>query len=328
MSAPGRPADIARRPPPTITFKDIDMDRRVVLLGAAWLLGGSTTAATAKSPDDGFSASAAVGIAYQSQVAVLELDQSAGTGDLARQLELGLSWQRRHSGGARLSASYELWDSQHFDLPEFDLRSHALSLDLGTRLGQAEVGLLLNRADAALNGERYLGFSQASPYVSHMLGERLALRLAYAWTDRDFSSDPARDARLQALAADAFVLLDGMQRYLVLGLRLEEENAREREYGFEGYRLSLHSVHHLAMGTRELRLRAGLRHEGRRFAKPLLPIDSRRRDERYRLETRLELPLHGPFIASARYEYGDNRSTLPAADFSEHLVAISLQASF
>jgi hypothetical protein len=304
------------------------MDRRVLLLGAAWLLGGSTTAAAATAPDDGFSASVALGIAYNSQVAVVELDQSAGAGDLAKRLELGLSWQRRHPGGTRLSASYELWESRQVELPEFDLRSHALSLDMGMRLGQTEVGLLLNRADAALDGERYLGFSQASPYVSRMLGEGLALRLAYAWTDRDFPSDPARDARLQTLSADAFVLLDGMQRYLVLGLRLEEDSAREREFDLEGYRLSLHSIHHLSMGARELKLRAGLRHEGRRYAKPLLPLGSRRRDERYRLETRFELPLLGPFRASARYEYGDNRSTLPAADFSEHLVALSLQASF
>lgn len=304
------------------------MRRQPAWLALAWLLVGGMVAAAETAPNHTLSGSVGIGIRYDSNVAVQDLDESTGRGDLAALLEAGLAWQWRPAGGPRLRAGLEHWQSRRFELEEFDLHINRLSLDASTHLGRTEAGLLLHRADAALGGDRYLVFGQASPYLSRNFGERLVLRLAYTWTEKDFSTDPQRDTRAGTASADAFVLLDGVRHYLLLAARFDDEQAREREFEFSGHRLSGHWIRRVPAGAHELLLRAGLRLEVRRYAEPLLPLERARRDERYRLETRLELPVWGPVTASARYEYAENRSTLSAADFSEHVVALSFEAAF
>jgi hypothetical protein len=304
------------------------MASRIPSLLSALFLCAGTASPAATQADASVSATVAAGIAYDSDVAVLDLDKTSGTSDLAALLELGLAWQWRRAGGPGIRAGYDLSQARQFDLREFDQRTQRFSLEASASRGETEFGLLLNRADATLGGERFLQFSQASPYVSRRFAERLVLRMAWAWTDKDFSTHTARDARGRTLSGDAFVLLDGIRHYLMLGYRHDDERAQSKAFEYTGNRWSAHWIRRVAAGRHEPLLRAGLRYEERHYAGAGLLLDAPRRDQRVRLETRIELPVSPRLTGVASYEFADHRSNLAAVDFSEQLLALTLRAQF
>jgi hypothetical protein len=274
------------------------------------------------------SASLGLGVRYDSNLAVLDLDAASDTGDTAAVLELGLAWQWRGSGGTGIRAGYDLSEARQSEISEFDLRTQRLSLDAGSPLGETDIGVLLNHTHAALDGDRFLTLQQASPYVSRLFSERMLLRLAYAWTDKDFAAHPRRDARTQTVSGLALVFFDGTRSYLVLGAHHDDERAQAQELAYTGHRLATHWVRRAQVGARELRARTGLRYERRRYAAPDLMIDMRRSDERFRFEAQVDVPLWRQLRAELSYGYADNRSNVPAVDFSEHTVAAMLRAGF
>lgn len=294
----------------------------------ALFLCAGTAAPEATQADASVSATVATGIVYDSNVAVLDLDTTSGTSDFAALLELDLAWQWRRPGGPGIRAGYDLSQARQFDLREFDQRTHRFSVEASARRGETEYGLLLNRADATLGGEHFLQFSQASPYVSRMFAERLVLRMAWAWTDKDFSTDTTRDARSRTLSGDAFVLLDGVRHFLMLGYRHDDERAHARAFEYTGNRWSAHWIRRVTAGHHEPLLRAGLRYEERHYAEAGLLLDAPRRDRRIRLETRIELPVSRRLTGVASYEFADHRSNLAAVDFSEQFLALTLRAQF
>jgi hypothetical protein len=161
-----------------------------------------------------------------------------------------------------------------------------------------------------------------------MFAERLVLRMAWAWTDKEFATDATRDARTRTLSGDAFVLLDGIRHYLMLGYRHDDERADARDFEYAGNRWSAHWIRRVTAGRHEPLLRVGLRYEERQYAGAGLLLDTARRDQRIRLETRIELPVSSRLTGVASYEFADHRSNLAAVDFSEHLLALSLRAQF
>lgn len=294
------------------------------------LANGSSLAADEAVQRDTRSVSFEVGtgVQYDSNVAVLDLDTSANAGDVAALLELGASYRTRQPGPVGLQVGYNYSQTMHEDFGAFDVGIHRASANLSLDLDKLDAGAMVQYAHALLDGDEFLVLTQYSPYVSKLIGSRLFLRFAYAYSDKDFATNPGRDARADSVSADSFVFLNGLDTYLVFGLRHDVEDALDAQFDYTGHRLRAQLVKRVPAGQRKLTLKAQLRYELRDYDNPTLSIGERRNDRRYQLEVTGDLPIGDRVIASMGYKRADNRSNLPAVDFDEDVLSVNFRAAF
>jgi uncharacterized protein (PEP-CTERM system associated) len=299
-------------------------------LGAAAEADPSAQAENAATRDDdrAMTFEVGTGLEYDSEVAVLELDTAANAGDMAALVDFGAGYHRRGNGKLDVSAGYNFSQSLHEDFDEFDVRVHRGSGTFGYDLGRVDVGVTLQYADAALHGDEFMTFAQTSPYLSKLVGTRLFLRFAYAYTEKRFATDALRNANTDALSGDAYVFLNGLRRYLVLGIRYDDEDAIAREFDFTGYRLSAQLAQRLMAKSRELTLRTYLRYEARDYQGATPSIGAPRDDDRVQLEATLDVPLKKHLVARLGYKRANNRSNLPSVDFNENVLSASITTTF
>jgi hypothetical protein len=268
------------------------------------------------------------GFEYDSNVAVLELDTSTNAGDRSLLLDFGVGYDKPDRGRFDLQAGYDFSQSLHDDFDSFDVRIHRGSGTLSYDLGPTDIGVTLQHAYAELDGDEFLTLQQVAPYVSRLVGRRLFLRFAYARSDKDFAGNPLRSAKADGLSADAYVFVDGLRTYLVFGYRLDDENALDAQFDYDGDVLRAQLVKRLEAHERELTLRTSLRFESRDYEAPTPSIGTPRRDDRRQLEVSLDVPIGERTTAQVVYEHADNASNLPSVDFTENVVSLKFRARF
>ena len=268
------------------------------------------------------------GVQYDSNVAVLDLDTSANAGDAAALLELGVGYDTPRSGPVGFQAGYNFSQSLHEDFDEFDVGIHRGSASVSLDLEKLDTGAMLQYARASLDGEEFLVLTQVSPYVSKLVGQKLFLRFAYAYSDKEFATNPGRAARADSVSADTFVFLNGLETYLVLGVRYDEEDAIDGQFDYTGHKLRAQLSRRIALGARRLTLKAQLRYETRDYERPTLSIGAPRNDDRYQFEATAELPIGERVVTAIGYKYADNRSNLSSVDFEENVIAVRFIAGW
>lgn len=276
--------------------------------------------------DRTFSVEFCAGTEYDSNVAVLELDTSSGEGDVAGLIDFGAGFHKNLTKRLKLNLDYDFSQSLHDEFDQFDIRIHRGSTEVGYDFGSVDAGVMFQYANAALDGDEFLVLKQPSPYLSKLFGKRLLLRLAYAYTDKEFTTSPGRDATGSSPSIDAFVFLDGVKSYLVFGYQHQDEDADDDQFDYTGAKLKAQLSRRATWGSRQVKFDTALRYESRGYSGPFLPIGDRREDDHYRFETKMEVGLFGHGFFQARYEYADNRSNLSSVDFDEHVVSIGVGA--
>ena len=268
------------------------------------------------------------GIEYDSNVAVLELDSAAGAGDAAAQFEFGVGYDKPAAGRLDLQAGYDFSQTLHEDFDAFDVRIHRGSASLSYDLGRVDTGVTFQYAYAELDGSEFLTLEQTSPYVSKLIGERLFLRFAYAYSDKIFAGNPGRDATANSLSSDTYIFLNGLRTYLVFGYRYDDENAVDGQFDYAGHKLNAQLSRRLMLEARELTLKTELRYETRDYEHPTLSIGAPRQDDRYQFEASLEIPVSARSVTRIGYKHADNRSNLASVDFDENVLSVSYSAVF
>jgi hypothetical protein len=263
------------------------------------------------------------GVEYDSNVAALEIDASSGQGDVAALLGAHLGLESDPGRRLKLNAAYDFSQSVHREFEAFDLRIHMGSAGLGYDFGPVTAGMTYQLAQAALGGEEYLVLKQASPYLSRLLGKRLYFRLGWIRSDKEFTTAPERNGIAQGPNLDTFVFLNGVKRYLTLGYERTDEDAADDTLDYSGVKIKGQITHRIRWSSREMTLRAGLRHESRSYRQAGL-LEPRREDARDRLDAEAEWPVWGHALLRARYEYASNRSNLASVNFDEHVASITL----
>lgn len=289
----------------------------------------ATKAAEPAAPEEGENAvtfELGTGLEYDSNVAVLELDTSSNAGDAAALFDFGVGYDKPGDGRFDFRTGYNFSQSRHEDFDAFDVGIHRGSATLAWDLEQLDTGASFQYAHAELDGDEFLVLEQISPYIQKLMGERLFLRFALAHTQKAFAGNPGRDADAATLSSDAYVFLDGLTTYLVFGHRYNDEDAEDAQYDYTGHELKLQLNRRFMAGSRRLTLKSYLRYEGRDYSSPTVSIGERRRDDRYKLELRAELPLTDRILTTIGYEYADNESNLPALDFSENVFSVEFAA--
>ena len=288
---------------------------------------GSDAAAPTDGEADAVTFEVGGGLEHDSNVAVLELDASTGAGDSAMLLELGVAYDRRGDAPLDFGAGYNFSETSHEDFSEFDVRIHRGSARTSYDLGRLDVGATLQLAYAELDGNDFLTLTQLSPYLSRLVGERLFLRFAYADTDKDFASNPGRDATASSISSDAYVFVNGLNTYLVFGHRYDDENAASAEFDYTGHRLNVQLSQRFSMAAREVTLRTYVRFENRDYRSATPSIGALRRDDRRELEALAEIPVGRRGLARVGIKRADNESNLPAVDFAETVLSVGFSAT-
>lgn len=290
--------------------------------------GAMPATAADQTGESAWSGNFGIGAEYDSNVAVLELDETTGDGDYAGLIDLGLAYEPDLGDNADFKIGYDFSQSLHDEFDEFDLRLHRGSVELGYDLGIFKAGVMGHYAHAALDGDEFLTLKRVSPYLSRLFGEVLFLRGAYVDTDKEYEDNPGRDADKRSYSADAFVFLNGLTTYLVFGYDRSDEDAVAAEFDYDGRKYSTQFVQRIGAGKRPLVFKARLRYEERDYTEPTPSIGEERLDERYQAKLSLDIPLSEHLTAQTAYHYADNRSNLPEVDFQEHVGSLMLSVGF
>jgi hypothetical protein len=268
------------------------------------------------------------GAEYNSNIAVADIDANTGEGDWAATINLLAEATLIPVSKLTLRGGYDFSQSLHDEFDAFDLAIHRGYAEIAYDFDVVTAGVLGNLAQASLDGDEYLTYSQVSPYLSRQFGKTLFLRAAYAATEKEFSGRPERDATSDAVSVDAYVFLDGVKRYLVLGGKATEEDANAAEFDYNAGAAKARLVQRFDAMGREMTFRAGAEYEQRDYDNVTPLIGVAREDKRTTLDLSLEAPLGKRFFVEGSYRYGNYSSNLASADFDEHVGAIKVGVKY
>ncbi|WP_181918914.1 surface lipoprotein assembly modifier [Wenzhouxiangella sediminis] len=320
--------------------------RRAVLLGM--IAAVSTVAAQEEDADDGrtaeqdesrresaesvswpFDVTLAAGLQYDDLVTVDELDQSLDEGDTAAVIDLDVEYEKRFSQGTDLDVGYSLSQKSYFDLSEFDLQIHNVSLGVKQNFEDFDIGVRSYAVHARLDNEGLLNFQHVSPYFTTFLSERTYLRAGYYYRNKDFPDNPDRDGTVHAGDADFYFFLDGTTNYFVVGYAFEREDTEADEFDFDGQRVDVRWSRRFDLyGDRPVRVRLDWRLEQRDYDSVTPSIGVRRDDDRQRWRARFDFPITQSLTGLLTYQHRSHDSNLPSADYDDNRIEAQLEMIF
>jgi len=265
-----------------------------------------------------------LGAEYNSNVAVSDLDTNTGQGDWAATINLNAEVIYKPTGKAMLRGGYDFSQSLYQEFDAFNLAIHRGYAEAAYDFDAATVGVLGNYAQANLDGDKYLTYQQVSPYVSKQFGDAVFLRGAYAYTDKTFKGRADRDAKSNALQADAYFFLDGVSRYITVGVKGTKEDATGPEFDYKSGTYKARFTQRFNAFNDELTFRAGVEYEDRDYDNVTPSISAVRKDKRTVADAVLEIPLGKHAFSEVSYRYGKYDSNLPSADYNEQVGAIRI----
>ncbi len=275
-----------------------------------------------------FSAELSAGLVADSDVGLADLDQTTRQGDIASLAGLKLDAEVKPTGKLTLRGGYELTDTRYQDFSAFNLQTHRLSAEAEYKLGATTTGVLYNYVEASVDGDSYLGFQQVSPYVSHLFGRSLLLRGAYAYTERDFDVETGRDSTGKEVQLDAFFLIDGTRRYLVLGGKGGQTDADDEAFSYDNAALKGRFIQRAGLYGRDLKLRLGADFEARDYSGIAAGLPVPREDQTASANAGMQVQLAGPLSLDLNYEYRQRDSNVAAADFDENVGTVQVKLAF
>lgn len=286
----------------------------------------AATTGVAAAPAAKFDFDATVGADYDSNVGITELDENSGAADSVASFGAGVAgaFKAGEHVGLRLGWDYDA--SKHRQFSEFDLGLQHAVAGIDVTGNYLDAGISAERFDGRLDGEPYLTVTQYSPNVSKLIGSRVFVRAAWIASDKHFDALPERDAHADAYRLDAYLLLDGMDRYVALTWQAGSEDASSAELDYRGRQSALTYGQHL-VGSRVM-LKTQVRYEQRDYRNVTDAIDAPRRDRRLRILLTASIPVGEHFSFDATIERTRNRSNFEPAALDKFVGGCELKAKF
>ena len=289
-------------------------------------LAGTSVAADDQPMQFGFDASA--GFEYDSNVALQDLDASSGEADTATLLDAGLYVQVAAGASGSVRLGYDVSATAYQDFSEYDLTLHHVNLDLSRSGRFFDAAIAVDRFDGVLNGDDYVSFTQVSPSISRLFGDRVFLRGAYIAAEKEYDALSTRNADSAAVRIDTYWLLDGMDRYWSIGLRKSTEDAQDPELDFDAALLAIAYAHSFELPSMTLQFKAQIRYEERDYLNITQSIGSRRKDERFRGGLSAIVPFNKYVQLEADVELTDNQSNQATAELERMKFGVNLAVNF
>ncbi|MBI1815775.1 MAG: tetratricopeptide repeat protein [Deltaproteobacteria bacterium] len=127
---------------------------------------------------------------------------------------------------ARITASYDFYQSLFFTDSDFNLEAHQLRLQGTVPAGPVQLGLAGAYGYYLLGGDTFYQEGVVTPWVTIPEGESLSTQIYYAFRARNFilnTYNPSRDATNDAVGIRQYALLGAEDRILSVGYQFDKE---------------------------------------------------------------------------------------------------------
>ena len=279
-----------------------------------------------RSVDFGFEASA--GVETDSNVGIVEIDDTSGEADRASVLTAGFNLAVPVGKPLTLRLGYDYSGTSYQEFSEFDLDLHHALAEITFSNRHIDAALSADRYEGVLDGEQYLSFEQFSPSLAKLIGSRVYLRAAYIASTKDYDLLSTRNADGVAARLDTYLLLNGMDHFLSLGLQQGNEDAVDDQLDFDTWQASVAWGYRLRLPLMQLNLKAQLRYEQRDYANVTEAIGMRRDDTRLRTSLVAAIPFNDHLQLTGSVERSDNDSNLESAVIEKTVYGIGLKLTF
>ena len=297
---------------------------RRVCLAAAVLVWSCLGRAAAPEPQQlapaDWSAMLGIGVEYDSNVSVEELDAATNQGDYAMTLDAGLGVKKQLSQRTEAALTYDFSQSNYDKFSQVDRQTHMFGADLGLDLARADPSLSVYYINARLDGSKFLELVRVSPSVSGFLAQKWFARGAYVYSDKTLHDRAGRDARTNAAEADIYFFVRGLRQYFNLGYRFRHENADADQYDYESNAVKLRFIQRFELFSRLTKLELALRYEDRNYRSDTPSIGEKRQDKRGRLRLDYEVPIIAGAAVQFFAGYADYESNYQPADYDQTIV--------
>jgi hypothetical protein len=272
------------------------------------------------------------GTEYDSNLSVIELDQFSTQSDWAAVLNARLNGRWKATDKFELKGGYSYLSKTYQDYENFDLAVQQLFADASYQFAPVTIGASFHNADAELADKDLLTLQQTSLYASRLFNQRVFLRGAVNFQDKEFPGNGGRNARNTGFSGDIFVFFNKGATLIATGFSREEEDANQAQYDYDATSLRASISHKFPVWGKSSKVQLGMRYHNRDYLTNT-PADNSaeefRRADTHRVTTlEWEINLTPKIIATSKIERGNYKSNLAAADYSETLGSITFAVTF
>ncbi|WP_157981816.1 surface lipoprotein assembly modifier [Aliidiomarina soli] len=279
-------------------------------------------------PELSYTGSLQTSYEHHSNISVVELDTAINDSDSALALDLNLDASLQLNQRTRVDAGYGLSERQYTEYPSYDLRTHLLYVDASHDVASVTIGANHYYADALLAREGFMSLNQSSLYAARLFGNQWYVRTSVLLAHKRFDELAERSADATGVMGNLFWFSNDAQRFVSLGLSLNDEDAVEDEFSYSGWALRLGVSQRMTLWQRDARLQLNARWVERDYQAESSWIEVVREDTQLLAEAQFSVALFDWLSAVTQLERGRYRSTLPTADYAETRLAVGMRASF
>ncbi len=295
----------------------------VVLAANIAALGG--VSAKAQEPKSGlppprWAAEVGIGVEYDSNISIEEVDRASSESDYALTLDASLEMRQDFNDTTELSLNYDYSQNSYNEFSQVDRQTHILGSDLSFKLGELDSGLSAYYINSRLDGSKFLELYRLSPSASGFLAKKWFARGAYVYVDKSIESSSERDATTHAVEGDVYYFRRGLRSYFNFGYRYKDEDAEADRLDYQSSSVKIRYVHRVEMLSRLAKFEISWRYEDRDYESETPSIGEARADKRHRWRADMEMPLIGKSAVQVYYGYSDYDSNLPSSDYYQTLV--------
>jgi hypothetical protein len=273
------------------------------------------------------SANLGIGVGYDSNVSVEEIERPSGEGDQLRSADAQVDITDTLFGvTGTLTYAYSSTDFQEFDNVSRQTQTWGASLE--TEVGKTRIGASYFAADADLADDPFLTYERFSPYVSGFVSRRWFVRGAWVSSEKTIVNRPGRDSESQAVEIDGYYFWRGLRRYLNVGYSYEDDDSRANRYDYGAHLVKLRMIQRFNFMDRLGSAEFGVWYESRDYTDITPQIGVEREDKRTRVRGEVSLPLSSKLFWRVYARYGNYESNLDSVDYEEAVIGTQLELQF
>ncbi len=266
-----------------------------------------------------YSAEVGIGIEYDSNITVEEVDRASNQSDYALTLDLGLGVEKGITGNTKIAASYDFNQNLYKEFSQVDRQTHILGADFSVDNETVDSDISFYYISSLLDDHKFLQLYRVSPAISGFLAKKWFARGAYVYSDKSIENRPERDAKTNAGEADLYYFYRGLRSYFNLGYRYRSEDANADSLDYLSQGVKLRYVQRFDVFSRLAKLELAWRYEDRDYRAVTPGIGQDRHDRRNRWRADVELPVYGGAALQLYYSYADYKSNYAPADYTQQL---------
>lgn len=269
-----------------------------------------------------FSARVGLGVEYDSNVSVDEVDITSSESDYALILDTEFRVRQRFSEKTEGSLTYDLNQSRYQEFSLVNRQTHMIGGDLDTKVNGARAGLSAYYIHSRLDNDPFLTLIRLSPSLSGFVSKKFFLRGAYVYSDKGIEENSERDAITHTGEADLYYFHRGLRSYINIGYKYKDENARIARLDYSSHNFKARYVLRFDIFDRLAKGEVSWRFEDRDYRSITESIMAKRRDKRHRWGLNLEIPLEENSLFQLYYGYGDYDSNYPSSDYNQDVLGM------